>query len=235
MLAYDGILEPRSGNDVIVAGCLAKATTAAAVPVGMINVEDTPILIRQGKLVGDFHYLDESVDPKVRGTYELLEHPEGDWPSESAEEKQDPSLADVDWLGRKLEEDDQMERQRHCLRKNADTKQKPRETPCHLGDEVEEQVGDMVRDGIMEPCDGPCSSTLGLVGEKKNGDIRCCADYRGLNAVTGENAHCLPRSGMAGATIFRTLDLTSGYWQVPVSPEDRDRTAFSLSLDLNLR
>ena len=31
---------------------------------------------------------------------------------------------------------------------------------------------------------------------------------------------------LAGSTVFSTLDLQSGYWQVPVSPSDQEKTAF---------
>ena len=31
---------------------------------------------------------------------------------------------------------------------------------------------------------------------------------------------------LAGSTVFSTLDLQSGYWQVPVSPSDQEKTVF---------
>jgi hypothetical protein len=56
---------------------------------------------------------------------------------------------------------------------------------------------------------------------KKNGKVRPCVDYRRLNAVTIKDAFPLTRiqdclDSVAGATIFNTFDLTSGYHKIPV-------------------
>ena len=56
-------------------------------------------------------------------------------------------------------------------------------------------------------------------------------DYRKLNAVTRKDAYPLPRQDdtldtLAHLRWFSTLDLISGYWQVEVHPEYREKTAF---------
>jgi hypothetical protein len=60
-----------------------------------------------------------------------------------------------------------------------------------------------------------------------------CIDYWKLNKKTVKDAYPLPwasrrgtRSPIVGSTIFSTLDLACGYWQIAVTPEDRPKTAF---------
>ena len=59
-------------------------------------------------------------------------------------------------------------------------------------------------------------------------------DYRKLNDVTHHDAYPLPRidstlDSLAGSTLFTTLDLASGYWQVEVDTAHKEKTAFSTS------
>ena len=55
-------------------------------------------------------------------------------------------------------------------------------------------------------------------------------DYRALNKQTVKDAYPLPlvevQDRLSGCTIFSTLDLQSGYWQLPVHPDDYEKTAF---------
>ena len=58
-----------------------------------------------------------------------------------------------------------------------------------------------------------------------------CTDYRRLNAVTRKDANPLPRiddslDALAGSMYFSTLDLVSGYWQVPLDQDARKKISF---------
>lgn len=59
-------------------------------------------------------------------------------------------------------------------------------------------------------------------------------DFRLLNNVTRKDCYPLPRIDktldlVSGSAWFSSLDLRCGYWQVPLSPESRPKTAFSTS------
>ena len=84
--------------------------------------------------------------------------------------------------------------------------------------------------GVVRPSHSPWASPITLV-PKPDGSIRFCVDYRKLNAVTVEDSHPLPLiqeifDSLHGSTIFSTIDLRSGYWQLPMAEEDIPKTAF---------
>ena len=110
-------------------------------------------------------------------------------------------------------------------------RQPPRRLPLAKQNEVNGLVDDMKGRGVIEDSDSPWSSPVVLV-RKKDGSLRFCVDYRRLNDVTRKDCFPLPRiddtlDTLAGAKWFSTLDLKSGYWQVALHPEDKEKTAFS--------
>ena len=88
----------------------------------------------------------------------------------------------------------------------------------------------MLQQGLIERAKGPWASPV-VLARKKNGKLRFCVDYRALNKVTKKDEYPLPRieemlDSLGGSTYFTSLDLASGYWQVEMKPEDREKTAF---------
>ncbi|GBM40902.1 Retrovirus-related Pol polyprotein from transposon 297 [Araneus ventricosus] len=110
-------------------------------------------------------------------------------------------------------------------------KQYPRRLPLARKEEADHLVKEMVDNGIIEESSGPWASPNVLV-KKKDGSTRFCVDYRKLNEITKKYSYPLPRiddtlDALNGSQWFTTLDLESGYWQVEIRPEDREKTAFT--------
>ena len=89
----------------------------------------------------------------------------------------------------------------------------------------QQQVKEMLRDDVIRPSASPWASPVVMV-KKKDGSMRFCVDFRKMNDATIKDAHPLPRiddtlESLYGAQYFTTLDLKSGYWQVPIKEEDK--------------
>ena len=66
---------------------------------------------------------------------------------------------------------------------------------------------------------------------KKDGSLRLCVDYRGLNAITVKNRHPLPLISetldrLGRAKWFTKLDLKDAYHRIPIRRGDEWKTAF---------
>ncbi|GFW01317.1 retrovirus-related Pol polyprotein from transposon 412 [Trichonephila clavipes] len=106
-------------------------------------------------------------------------------------------------------------------------KQHPRRLPFAKQEEVGTLLRGMQENDIIEPSSSPWASPIVLV-RKKDGSTRFCVDYRKLNDVTKKDSYPLPRiddtlDTLSGHKWFSTLDLKSGYWQVEIHPEDREK------------
>ena len=101
---------------------------------------------------------------------------------------------------------------------------------------IDKEIEEMLKNGIISPSESPWAAPV-VITKKKDGTNRFCVDYRRMNDITTKDVYPLPRidltlDALAGSTVFSTLDLASGYWQIPVKKEDRPKTAFSIHAGL---
>ena len=95
------------------------------------------------------------------------------------------------------------------------------------------QIDEWLKMGIIEPCFSRFNSPIFIV-PKKDGTFRFVLDYRALNENSLDDRYnmkdvgeCIGEIGRAGSTIFSTMDLTSGFWQLPLEEKSRTLTAFT--------
>ncbi len=67
---------------------------------------------------------------------------------------------------------------------------------------------------------------------KSDGTLRFCVDYRRLNALTIKDTYPISRmddciDSIWNSRLFTTLGCNSGYHQVSIRPEDREKTTFT--------
>jgi hypothetical protein len=94
---------------------------------------------------------------------------------------------------------------------------------------AEKEIRNLVKAGIVRRSNSPWSSPLHMV-PKLDGSWRPCGDYRRLNLATKHDRYPLPSiqdlsTKLHGCKFFSVVDLVKGYHQVPMSPEDIQKTA----------
>ncbi|XP_076438810.1 uncharacterized protein LOC143277793 [Babylonia areolata] len=103
--------------------------------------------------------------------------------------------------------------------------------PYSQRETIQEEVQQMLKMGVIEPSSSPYSSPIVLV-KKKDGKVRFCVDFRRINKITVFDAEPMPDvealfSRLSGKKVFSKLDLSKGYWQIPMAEADRPKTAFT--------
>jgi hypothetical protein len=111
-------------------------------------------------------------------------------------------------------------------------KAKPYRTTPDMRKEINKQIQDMLRPDIIELSDGVYTSPVFLV-PKKDSSFRMVVDHRKLNQQTIPKnfpmqniTDSLQALGSNHPTIFSTLDMQSGYHQIPIKKSARKFTGF---------
>ncbi|XP_038128016.1 uncharacterized protein LOC119774555 [Cyprinodon tularosa] len=107
--------------------------------------------------------------------------------------------------------------------------------PAHY-EKLRLALTEMEEKGIIRKSSSDYASPLVMVW-KKDGGLRICNDFRWLNARTVKDAHPLPHqsdclAALGGNCIFSTMDLTSGFFNIPMHEHDKKYTAFTTPLGL---
>ncbi|GBG77802.1 hypothetical protein CBR_g25733 [Chara braunii] len=100
-------------------------------------------------------------------------------------------------------------------------------------EELRKQLDELLEKGWIRPSSSPFGAPV-LFVPKKEGELRMCIDYRGLNAlnaITVKNAEPQPHiddllDRVQGCKYFSKIDLKSGYHQIEVHPDDQYKIAF---------
>lgn len=99
--------------------------------------------------------------------------------------------------------------------------------------EVEKEIEKLIERSIIEPIDFSAWRWPILWVKKKNGGGRICVDARGLNKITIRDAYPTLKvdailQNLPNAKFISCLDMTQAFHQIPIAPEDRDKTAFAV-------
>ena len=97
---------------------------------------------------------------------------------------------------------------------------------------LREYLRDALAKGWIRESSSPAGALI-LFAPKKDGELRLCVDYRGLNKITKKNRYPLPLIGeildrLSKAKVYTKLDLRNAYHQIRIREGDKWKTAFRM-------
>jgi hypothetical protein len=110
-------------------------------------------------------------------------------------------------------------------------RQKPYPVPFSIRESMRAEVEKMEKLGVIEESQSDyCSPSI--IVRKPDGSHRYCIDFRKLNALSMLDSEPIPNQEAIIARLgkykfFTKMDLSKGFWQIPIALEDRHRTAFA--------
>ncbi|KAJ8270580.1 hypothetical protein GJAV_G00116710 [Gymnothorax javanicus] len=96
---------------------------------------------------------------------------------------------------------------------------------------VRDEIRAMLKMDVIEESNSAWRRLIVIV-PKLDGSLRFCNDFRRLNEISVFDAYPMPRvdellERLGPARFISTLDLTRGYWQVPLTAQAKEKTAFA--------
>ena len=103
--------------------------------------------------------------------------------------------------------------------------------PLHYKDDLQKKIDAFLEKKLITPCHSPYSAPALLV-PNKNGKLRLVIDNRQLNKQTIKSCWPIPSieeifDTLEGCEYFTTIDMSWGFYQLPMVEESQDYTAFS--------
>ena len=99
---------------------------------------------------------------------------------------------------------------------------------------LHDEIDRMLKLGVIEPAPQSCSWSSPVTLVEKEGKLRLCLDSRKVNDITIKDAFPLPKingilSRLPKAQFISSLDLKHAFWQIALSDDSRDYTAFTVA------
>ena len=124
----------------------------------------------------------------------------------------------------------ELEQHRILLTDDVPVARSPYRQSFRDAEETARQVKELLAKGLIR-ISSSAYATPTTLADKKDGSRRFVCDYRGVNSKTIPDKTPLPVIAdfvdrLQGSKFFSKLDFASGYWQVPIHPDDIHKTAF---------
>jgi len=250
-LAPYGVMEsqPVSTVEHVYSGRTLLSTSKTELQVPILNARTHDVVLRRGTLLGKVFaartvtpdppkrvcriWVEETVSPAHE---EVIKKMVEGLPSELTEEQREKVRALLKQYRTILSTGDHDVGRTPLVEHTIDTgdhrpiRQPLRRQPFQRQEFIDEETNRMLEYGIIEPAASPWASNVVLV-KKKDGSLRFCVDYRKLNSITYKDSYPLPLidnclNALGGSSWYSTLDLRSGYYNIPIAESDRDKSAF---------